>query len=261
LIPGKADGAFEPLPDRGFHFSCHKSVACFNVCCRDLHLVLTPYDVLRLKNACAMDSSSFLEEHTTTETDPGWRIPVVKLKMSDDPLRSCPFVRQEGCSIYEDRPGACRTYPLGRASRRSAQGDGPQIEEKYFIVRESHCLGFGQEKRWTVPEWLEDQGLTVYNPWNDRWMEFLSRYRPGLRNPSEAQWRMFYLACYSLDRFREFVFRTRLFSLIQIPEERVERIRRSEEELLAFAFEWLGFSIFGDRLFALKPGSVDDARP
>lgn len=260
MIPGEADVPFEPLPETGLQFSCQRSVACFNVCCRDLYLVLTPYDVLRLKNACGMDSTSFLEEYATTEVDPGWKIPVVKLKMLDDPVRSCPFVREEGCRVYDDRPGACRTYPLGRAARRSVQGSTLQIEEKYFLVRESHCLGFQEEKRWAVSEWVEDQGLAEYNAWNDRWMEFLSRYRPGLRNLSETQWKMLYMACYSLNRFHEFVFRTRLLSLIDVPEDRVEAMRKSEEELLAFALEWLAFSIFGDRRFPLRVGSVEDAR-
>ena len=44
-----------------FAFSCHKGLACFNQCCRNLNLFLYPYDVVRLKKALDMDSDQFLE--------------------------------------------------------------------------------------------------------------------------------------------------------------------------------------------------------
>lgn len=263
IQPITKEGSLETLPEKGFQFSCHRSITCFNVCCRDLYLVLTPYDILRLKNAVAMDSSAFLEQYTVTDVDPGWKIPIVKLKMLEDAVRSCPFVGPEGCRVYGNRPGACRTYPLGRATRRSAVRAGaPGTEERYFLVREPHCLGFHEDREWEIAEWLQDQGLVPYNAWNDRWMEFLSRYRPGNSGQvTDEQWRMFFMACYSLDRFREFVFGTRLLSLIRLPEDRVEAFRTSEEELLGFSFQWLAFSIFGDRGLSLRSGSVDDAGP
>ncbi len=252
--------SFESLPEEGFQFACHPAVACFNVCCRDLHLVLTPYDVLRLKRALGQESGRFLEEYTTPEADPSWGIPVVKMRMLDREGRPCPFVRPEGCSVYPDRPAACRTYPLGRAARHVPGPEGARKEERYFLVREPHCLGFQEKRRWSLAGWLEDQGLGEYNAWTDRWMAFLSRYRPVLaRNLPDAQWKMFYMACYSLDRFREFVFGTRLLLLVDVPSERVEKLRTSDEELLAFALEWLGFSVFGDPLFSLRGRSVHNA--
>ncbi|MEW6442157.1 MAG: YkgJ family cysteine cluster protein [bacterium] len=257
MPPTDHEGVLEPLPETGLRFSCHPSVPCFNVCCRDLRLTLTPYDILRMKKAAGLPSSAFLEQYTFVETDPEWKIPVIRLQMSDDPVRSCPFVRAGGCSIYADRPAACRTYPLGRASRRGPDG----TEEHYFMVREAHCLGFREGKLWTVPEWLRDQGLATYNEWTDRWMGFLSTYRPGARDLSEAQWKMFYMGCYSLDRFREFAFGTRLLSLVEISEERLERLRRNEEALLSFALQWLAFSIFGEPVLKLRRASLDDARP
>lgn len=253
---------FERLPEEGFQFACHPSVPCFNVCCRDLRLVLTPYDVLRLKRALGLESGRFLEEYTIPEADPSWGIPVIQMRMLDREGRPCPFVRPAGCSVYADRPAACRMYPLGRAARHLSGPADAQKEERYFLVREPHCLGFQQKKQWSLAGWLEDQGLREYNAWTDRWMAFLSRYRPGTgRNLLDAQWKMFYMACYSLDRFREFVFGTRLLLLVELPSERVEKMRASDEELLAFALEWLGFSLFGDPLFALRGRSVHDARP
>jgi hypothetical protein len=47
-----------------FCFTCSPQVACFNACCRDLNQVLTPYDVLCLKEFLNMPSGDFLEAHT-----------------------------------------------------------------------------------------------------------------------------------------------------------------------------------------------------
>jgi Fe-S-cluster containining protein len=253
----------EPLPaGKRFRFSCHKSVPCFTDCCRDLHLVLTPYDVLRVERALGMDSTEFLEKYTEGGTDPDWGVPIVKLRMGATPGRSCPFVTKDGCSIYADRPGACRAYPLGRAARRSPARSVPGcVEEQYFLVRETHCLGFQETEEWTAGAWMNDQGLAPYNGMNDLWMGFLSRYRPGSRKElGPKQWQMFFMACYSLDRFREFVFGTRFLSVFSIPRATEEKIRKTDEELLRFSFQWLAFSLFGDPVLKLRADSLDNAR-
>ncbi len=35
--------------DDKFKFSCHKELTCYNTCCRDVNIFLTPYDVLRMR--------------------------------------------------------------------------------------------------------------------------------------------------------------------------------------------------------------------
>ena len=30
-------------------FKCHKGISCFNACCRNADITLTPYDIIRLK--------------------------------------------------------------------------------------------------------------------------------------------------------------------------------------------------------------------
>jgi hypothetical protein len=252
---GSAGERLEPLPKgKKYRFACHPGVRCFTDCCRDLNLVLTPYDVLRIKRGLKMDSTAFLDRHTVQETEPTWRIPVIRLKMEENEARSCPFVTPEGCRIYADRPGACRAYPLGRAARRAPSVSDPfRIEEEHFLVREPHCLGFEAGKLWTAEAWMEDQGLRDYNDENDRWMGFLSRYRPGGRQDlGPAKWKMFFMACYSLDRFREFVFGTRFLSLISVREETREEMKESDEVLLRFAYTWLAYSLFRDPVLKRK---------
>ncbi len=52
--------------DERFTFECRPGLSCFTCCCQDVSIVLTPYDILRLKRALRMDSSEFLEKHTIT---------------------------------------------------------------------------------------------------------------------------------------------------------------------------------------------------
>ena len=37
-----------------FGFTCHPGVPCFNSCCADVNIVLTPFDVLRLARRLGM---------------------------------------------------------------------------------------------------------------------------------------------------------------------------------------------------------------
>jgi len=207
---------------------------------------------LRVKDCLGLDSSAFLDQYTISETDPDWKVPIVKLKMADNAERTCPFVCKEGCRIYNDRPGACRAYPLGRAARQRSHQFAPAgIQEEFFLVKESHCMGFKEAREWTERSWMQDQGLLPYNEMNDLWMGFLSRYKPGGKQLSTKQWEMFYMACYSLDRFREFVFETRFLSLFSVSEGLQDQMRTQDQQLLQFAYKWLGFSLFGDPV--LKP--------
>jgi Fe-S-cluster containining protein len=100
-------------PGEKFQFRCHPGVDCFNACCSDLNLMLTPYDALRLRRFLGLSSRDFVQRHCMVSAGRDLGFPLVQMRMLDDARRSCPFVRPEGCSVYGDRPGACRTYPLG----------------------------------------------------------------------------------------------------------------------------------------------------
>ena len=98
-------------------------MGCFTRCCRDITIFLTPYDVLRMKNALQLLSGDFLARYTATLIgDVG--LPVVVLKMQEDDEKSCPFVTRSGCGIYEDRPWACRIYPLQPESTKITEKAG-----------------------------------------------------------------------------------------------------------------------------------------
>lgn len=230
-------------PGESFRFACHPEVPCFNACCSDLTLMLTPYDVLRLRRSLNISSTDFLNHFAVRATLPDTGFPMPRLKMREERLKRCPFVSPEGCKVYPNRPGACRTYPLGRASRLDEAG---AVVEQFFIVREPHCQGFEEASTWTAPNWLADQDLTAYNAYNDRYMRMMSLARAKQARLSDKQEQMVWLAQYQPDAFQEFIASRDLFRLVEIDEARQARVLAEEEEALIFGIDWLELVFFGN---------------
>ena len=253
-----SETTFTPLDGKTFRFRCHREIACFTKCCADLNLVLTPYDVLRLKNRLGMSSVDFLERHTEPCVKQQGRFPLLRLKMNQDSERRCPFVKSEGCDVYEDRPGACRIYPLGRAALKV--DGGSETRTKLFVVRELHCLGLQEEKTWTIDEWLENEALNEYIDLNDQWLEITtSRKSLGRREDLLRKIQMFTMASYNLDRFKIFVFESRFLDLFEVEPDLRERLRQDETALLRFAMDWLKFSLFGEQTMKMKNAPLKGA--
>jgi len=230
--------------DSKFTFRCHPGVPCFTQCCRGINIILTPYDIIRLKNRLQLTSEEFLAIYTEPQLLEKTDLPVVTLKLLDDEKSSCPFVRKEGCLVYTDRPTTCRYYPLGVASLSHKEGADDQ--GFYFFVHEPHCKGFAEQGDWTVASWREDQEVDVHDEINAGWTDLVVRKRsfpPNVKLTDKAK-QMFFMAAYNIDKFRAFVFESTFLKRYAIPEERVEKIRGDELALLAFAMEWIHFLLF-----------------
>lgn len=241
----------QSISDRKFRFACHKDLPCFTKCCANLNLVLTPYDVLRLKNRLNLSSEAFLETYTTSYIDQAYGVPVVRLKMNGDETGRCPFVSRKGCAVYDDRPGACRLYPLGRAASKISEECS--AGEYYFVVKESHCLGFNEKQEWTVQEWIINQGVDEDNEINDLFMNITAgRRAKTIKALSDQQLQMFYMACYNLDEFRRFVFETTFLDKFDIAQDVLNHIETDNMKLMEFAFQWLKFSLFGEKTLKIK---------
>ncbi len=233
----------ELAPDQEFQFACHPGVPCFNACCGDLTLMLTPYDVLRLRRHMGLSSNDFLRTRAHVALAPDTGLPLLRLRMRDDKRRSCPFVSDKGCTVYPDRPSACRTYPLGRATRPGEDGG---VRERFFVVREPHCKGFKEASTFTPATWLADQELAVYNAANDRFMQLLARIKATGRPIDPRHANMAALALYQLDNFGNFIRDTGLLNRLELNAERRAAVLDDEQARLDFAIEWLELLVFGE---------------
>ncbi len=147
--------------DDKFKFSCHRGLACYNTCCCDVNIFLTPYDVLRMRRSTGLSSEEFLKRYTIALLGEDG-LPLVVLKMMKDENKTCHFVTPDGCSIYRDRPWSCRMYPVFPVSAR---------EEEFLIEQKSSCLGVREEKQWTPREWKKDQDIDIYDKMNEAYKE------------------------------------------------------------------------------------------
>ncbi|MEW6738334.1 MAG: YkgJ family cysteine cluster protein [Nitrospirota bacterium] len=240
--------------DTKFKFRCHKDIGCFTKCCSNINIMLTPYDIVRLKNRLGISSGEFLANHTYVEIDEKTSHPFVFLKMSEDAERKCPFVTSEGCNIYTDRPANCRYYPVGQASLKKMDDkiNEPITEEFYFLIKEPHCLGFNEDSEWTIKSWRDDQGVDVYDDMNRGWKDILFRRNLPGHSLDEKKQKAFYMACYDVDRFRRFVFESKFLEMFDIDEKTLERIKNDETELMKFGFEYTKYILMMEETLKTK---------
>lgn len=244
-------------PDDSFDFRCGKDLDCFNCCCRDVSIVLTPYDILRMRRALGVDSMEFLRKYTISPFTKEQKIPVVLLKM-DAETKRCLFVNEDGCSIYTSRPWACRMYPLGVADPKNPT---PTDHRFHFLLKEDLCHGHGQGRILTVREWIDDQGIEEYDMMGASFKELmLHDFWDRDQELTPEQMEMYYMACYDLDRFRRFVFESSFLQLFDVDEARVEAIRSDDVELLEFAMQWLRFALFKEKTLKVQRDVIEARR-
>lgn len=227
-----------------FKFKCYKGISCFTRCCSNIDIMLTPYDVLRLRKRLGLGSQEFLEKYTIVRVEKQSSHPYAYLKMGDDAERRCPFVVvPDGCTVYTDRPVSCRYYPAGQGTLKKRNDTGEIVhEEFYFFVKEPHCAGFKEPDEWTISTWKDDQEITLYDSMNREWKQLLMRRnlpnQPVLDDKKKGQ---FFMASYDLDTFGKYVRESRFLDIFEIPKEEAEEVKTSEEALMKLSFRYLKF--------------------
>jgi Fe-S-cluster containining protein len=219
--------------------------------------MLTPGDILRMKNRLKASSQEFLYAFTTVSTIEGTELPIPVLKPVDEEGGRCPLLGNDGCSIYEDRPLACRYYPVGAGLFHNA--DAAENERFYALVKEPHCQGHDLGTEMTIREWREDQGITEYDDINSRWIEIVLKRKslgPFVNIP-EKTLQMFFMGSYNIDSFKEFVFSTSFLDIYEIDDERIERIKRDEIALFDLAVDWLMSTFYGGGLLKIREHTAD----
>jgi hypothetical protein len=240
-LPGKRIEA----PDT-FCFRCYPGIACFNQCCRNLNLFLYPYDVIRLKKALNLTSDEFLEQYVEVVMRPDNFFPEVLLKMSETDDKACPFLLEAGCSVYQDRPDTCRTFPIEQGLLHDA--DKNEDSAVYFFKPPEFCLGQFEKDEWTVASWAQDQEAAFYNEMTMRWARFKRLFGSdpwGAEGPQGPRGKMAFMAVYNIDRFREFVFNSSFLKRYSLADGLIHQIESDDVALLLLAFDWVQHFLWG----------------
>ena len=245
-------------PDDKFKFRCHKGVSCFNECCKQADITLAPYDIIRLKDRLGISATEFLKTYTVPSTLDAHGLPLIKMRtMEETPV--CQFVDEEkGCTVYEDRPSACRYYPLGLMSMRKV--DESKDERGYIIVTEEHCMGHKEDKEQTVDEYREEQGVKEYDDLNRDWYRIILQKQssgPAVGKPSEMSLQLFFMCCYDLDRARKFYLSESFRNSYELDDAFFAEIEKDDIAAMKFGMRFLKQILFAEVSIKEKPGTYE----
>ncbi|NTV95815.1 MAG: YkgJ family cysteine cluster protein [Thiobacillus sp.] len=259
------DAPFEQMPvmpnmldgDSQLKFRCHRGVKCWNACCSNIDITLTPYDILRLKNHLGMSSGEFLQKYTVPYEIDKDGTPGVKLR-SVDGGTACQFMVEEGCSVYQDRPTACRYYPVALLSVRRSDEYVDRLS--FALVQEKTCFGHQEPDTQTIDQYREGQGATEYDEKGRGWRQLILKKKsagPAIGKPPVITNQLFFMANYDLDRFRAFVISDSFNKTYDIPVEQMAELVADDEKLMAFGFDFLRHVLFGEKCLTEKDGAYE----
>lgn len=225
-----------------FTFHCHEGLNCFNRCCRTPTIILSPYDISRLREFLGITSGEFLERYTRRETEDMSNLPLIFL----DPFRptgeGCPFLGDTGCRVYSHRPAACRLFPITMGSQLTEQG----VVDYYFCRTLDYCQGFDTDVEWTVEAWQANQGFKEYDQGRRIWLELM--LKQGLRGPVDARVQeLFATMAYDLDKVRQLLSEPAFRKACDVDTPVWESLNSgtSDTALLDFSYRYLQSVLFG----------------
>lgn len=251
VMPTMLDG------EKVIQFRCHKDVKCWNACCSNIDITLTPYDILRLKNRLEMASGDFLKRYTVPYEMDKDGMPGVKLRPVEGGT-ACQFMKPEGCGVYEDRPTACRYYPVALLSMRNQEEYVDRT--RYALVQEAHCLGHQEPQSQTIDAYRVDQGLGVYDEKGRGWRQLVLKRKsagPGIGRPPELSNQLFFMASYDVDRFRAFVSSDTFNRTYDVPLEVMAALLADDEVLMEFGANFLKHVLFNEKFLDERDGAFE----
>ena len=245
--------------DSKIKFRCHPGVSCFTACCGNINIILTPFDILRLRRHLNMTADEFLLRFTTPMFIEQTDMPGVKIHLDEN--GRCPFVTDEGCTIYPYRPSACRYYPIGMANFHEGGEEGVASEQFFFVVKEDHCKGHEEDTDWTIREWRADQGVDECDEMNKEWLELIMRRKSFGHQASlsdEAK-KVFFMVSTDLDKFKHFIFNSSFLDTYDVEQETLDEIKKDDIALLKFSYKYLASSLFGTNDIKIKPKKIKES--
>lgn len=128
-----------------------------NLCCRNKHIQLNPYEVARLARAKGESTGQFRA---------AWTVDDLGTALRQKADGTCVFLGPEGCGVHADRPLVCRLYPLAQHVRQ----DGSE----YYTRLEGHPQSQGEfTNDGTIADHLTAQGAGPFLEAANRYFQWL----------------------------------------------------------------------------------------
>lgn len=251
VVPNQLSG------DTVIQFRCHKGIDCFNACCRNIDIMLTPYDIIRLKQRLGIKSTEFLRQYSEPFEFGKESVAGVKLKPVDGGT-ACQFMTEAGCSVYEDRPTACRYYPVGLLSTR--RQDENFDRASYALVKEDHCHGHFEDRKLTIDEYRREQGLEEYDAKGRLWRQQILKVKsagPYIGSMSMTSRKFFFMANYDLDRFREFIRSEGFNTTYDVDADTMKRLLTDDVALMEFGDRMIRQIMYAENTIPMKQDALD----
>lgn len=237
-------------------FRCHKGISCWNQCCARADVTLAPYDIIRLKKRLGIDSTEFLAKYSVPFEIDAHGMPGIKMRTENS--GACQFMTDEGCSVYEDRPTACRYYPSGLLSMRAL---GEATDEQHFLlIKEDHCKGHEEDNIVTIGDYRKEQKVEEFDELNRDYYRIILKKKstgPTIGAPSDMSLQLFFMASYDVDRFRRFVMSENFIKIYDITDEEYDKLEKDDVELMKFGFDLMRQVFFGELSIKEREGAWD----
>jgi hypothetical protein len=250
VVPNQLSG------DALIRFRCYPGIDCFNACCRNIDIMLTPYDIVRLKQRLGITSTEFLRQYTLPFEFAKDGVAGVKLRPVEGGT-ACQFMNDEGCSVYADRPTACRYYPVGLLSTR--RQDENFDRASYALVQENHCHGHLEDRKLTIDEYRKEQGLEEYDEKGRLWRQQILKVKsagPCIGRMSLTSRKFFFMASYDLDRFREFVKSEGFNTTYDVNAQTMDRLLTDDLALMEFGDRMIRQVMYAENTIAMKEDAL-----
>lgn len=168
-----------------FEFACDQC----GKCCRDRSdIILNPLDIFHLTIATGKSCREVVDKYGECYLGPSSHLPLVRLKYREEPdgHTTCRFLgRKDGkfiCRVHAYKPGVCRTYPLGKITAASKDGDAV-LAPSYFLQDEddANCAGLRRAHREHITQKVIDwvggsEQKRVSNLYGEIFSEFTKDY-------------------------------------------------------------------------------------
>jgi len=165
-------------------------------------------------------------------------------------------MKEEGCSVYENRPTACRYYPSGLLSMKSISE--ATDEQHFLLIKEKHCKGHEEDQVQTIAEYRKEQGVEEYDVLNHQWYQIILKKKstgPTIGKPSEMSLQMFFMASYDVDRFRRFVMSDSFIKMYDLDDEEYAVLEKDDIALMNFGFKLMKQVFFGELTIKEREGA------